>query len=150
MYKTASFLLAWVVGVETSTNEMRELTFLGILAFVACVNGLGDKFPFPNQKGNTYTAQATGPWKQDVCLTGTKQSPINVVSQYAISKSQPDFTLNGYEKDLTVDWLIDGMAWPPKKFTSVNFGPRQSPPHSPHPSDIPGKLSGGPLPNGER
>ena len=140
-----------VVGVETPTNEMRELTFLGILAFVACVNGLGDKFPFPNQKGNTYTAQATGPWKQDVCLTGTKQSPINVVSQYAISKSQPDFTLNGYEKDLTVDWLIDGTAgWPPKKFTSVNFGPRQSPPHSPHPSDIPGKLSGGPLPNGER
>ena len=129
---------------------MRELTFLGILAFVACVNGLGDKFPFPNQKGNTYTAQATGPWKQDVCLTGTKQSPINVVSQYAISKSQPDFTLKGYEQDLTVDWQIDGTPtltgypFTTYPFTSVNFRPRQSP------ADIPGKLSGGPLPNGER
>ena len=143
-------MVVGVVGVETSTNEMRELTFLGILAFVACVNGLGDKFPFPNQKGNTYTAQATGPWKQDVCLTGTKQSPINVVSQYAISKSQPDFTLKGYEQDLTVDWQIDGTPtltgypFTTYPFTSVNFRPRQSP------ADIPGKLSGGPLPNGER
>ena len=143
MYKT------WVVGVETSTNEMRELIFLGFLASVDC---LGDTFPFGNTQNNIYTpaAQAAGSWIQHTCAAGTKQSPINVVSQYAISKSQPDFTLKGYEQDLTVDWLIDGMAWPPKKFTSVNFGPRQSPPHSPHPSDIPGKLSGGPLPNGER
>ena len=124
---------------------MRELIFLGILA---CVDGLGDTFPSPNSQAHKYTtaAQAAGFWKQGVCLTGKKQSPIDVVSKNAISKSQPDFTFNGYKQDLTVDWQIDGTAGttPPQPFTSVNFRPRQSP------ADIPGHLSGGPLPNGER
>ena len=135
--------------METSTNEMRELIFLGFLASVDC---LGDTFPFGNTQNNIYTpaAQAAGSWTQHTCAAGTKQSPINVVSQYAISKSQPDFTLKGYEQDLTVDWQIDGTPtltgypFTTYPFTSVNFRPRQSP------ADIPGKLSGGPLPNGER
>ena len=141
-YKTVAFLLVWIVEVETSTNErgltMRGLIFLGLLV---CVHGLADRFPFGNHQDQNYGWQTAGEWVKGICLSGTKQSPIDVISREAISMSQPDFMLNGYNYDTVVDWQIDGTSGATKPLTTVNFSPVSG--HKP-------QLSGGPLHKDER
>ena len=57
IHSSVAFLLAWVVRVETSTNErpctMRELFFLGLLASVH-----GHTFSFVNKQNKTNEAAA--------------------------------------------------------------------------------------------
>ena len=115
---------------------MRRLIFSGL---IACVHGLGDTFPYLNTQVHLYSDQTSGDWVSDICFSGNKQSPIDIISQNAVTENQPDFVLTGYDQSATVDWMINGQA--ATSATSLNFRPKITD-HAPY-------LSGGPLPEGE-
>ena len=115
---------------------MRRLIFSGL---IACVHGLGDTFPYLNTQVHLYSDQTSGDWVSDTCFSGNKQSPIDIISQNAVTESQPDFVLTGYDQSATVDWMINGQA--ATSATSLNFRPKITD-HAPY-------ISGGPLPEGE-
>jgi len=90
---------------------MRVLIFSGLLA---CVHGLGNTFPYANTQKHIWTeaAQASGKWAADKCKSGTKQSPINIVSANAVvMKGDPGPIMTyGFEADVPMDWEVAGTT----------------------------------------
>lgn len=89
---------------------MIGLIFLGLLG---CVHGLGDAFPYTNSQEHAWTtaAQATGKWVADKCGSGTKQSPIDIVSTKAVvMKGDPGPIMAfGFDADIPMDWRVNGL-----------------------------------------
>ena len=90
---------------------MRGLIFAGLLA---CAHGLGDTQPYTNSQTHTWNANsfAANFWAADVCIGGTRQSPIDIVSTAAVI-AKPDvgaIMSTGFENDAPANWLMNGVA----------------------------------------
>merc|ERR1712156_1037118 len=84
--------------VKKRRQIMRGLVLSGLLA---CAHGLGDTFPYLNTAGHVWDVQTTGEWTAtgSQCITGTKQSPIDIVSTAAATPQWTPVRL--LPKDLT-------------------------------------------------
>ena len=113
---------------------MRGLIFLGLLA---CVHGLGDTRPYANLNAELWTtaAFATGDWAADKCGTGTKQSPIDILTTSSIDKIDVGPVMStGYEVDAPMKWLMNGISGTATSPTAIEVT-----------SDHPAFIMGGPL-----
>ena len=86
---------------------MRRFIFLGLLA---CVHGLSDTFPDANPSSFSFkeALQVTGKGWNDICLTGKKQSPIDI-KDAAVPKKDPGAIMAyGFDVDVPMHWMVDG------------------------------------------
>ena len=88
---------------------MRGLVLSGLLA---CAHGLGDTFPYLNTAGHVWNAQTAGEWILNQCITGTKQSPIDIVSTAAATPTVDPGALvaKGFNADRPLTWQVAGAA----------------------------------------
>lgn len=88
---------------------MRGLVLSGLLA---CAHGLGDTFPYLNTAAHVWNAQTAGEWILNQCITGTKQSPIDIVSTAAATPTVDPGALvaKGFNADRPLTWQVAGAA----------------------------------------
>ena len=90
---------------------MRGLVLSGLLA---CAHGLGDTFPYANTAGHVWDVQTAGEWTAtgSQCITGTKQSPIDIVSTAAATPTVDPGALvaKGFNADRPLTWQVAGAA----------------------------------------
>ena len=88
---------------------MRGLVFSSLLA---CAHGLGDTFPYANTAGHVWDVQTAGEWTAtgSQCITGTKQSPIDIVSTAAATPTVDPGALvaKGFNADRPLTWQVAG------------------------------------------
>ena len=88
---------------------MRGLVLSGLLA---CAHGLGDTFPYLNTAGHVWNTQTGGEWINTgtQCITGTKQSPIDIVSTAAATPTVDPGALvaKGFNADRPLTWQVAG------------------------------------------
>ena len=86
---------------------MRGLVLSGLLA---CAHGLGDTFPYLNTAGHVWTDQTAGEWISNQCITGTKQSPIDIVTSTAATPTVDPGALvaKGFNADRPLTWQVAG------------------------------------------
>ena len=88
---------------------MRGLVLSGLLA---CAHGLGDTFPYLNTAGHVWTDQTAGEWISNQCITGTKQSPIDIVTSTAATPTVDPGALvaKGFNADRPLTWQVAGAT----------------------------------------
>jgi len=88
---------------------MRGLVFSSLLA---CAHGLGDTFPYANAAGHVWDVQTTLEWIANSCNTGTKQSPIDIVSTAAATPTVDPGALvaKGFNADRPLTWQVAGAT----------------------------------------
>merc|ERR1711937_1065077 len=88
---------------------MRGLVLSGLLA---CAHGLGDTFPYLNTAGHVWTGQTANEWNANQCSTGTKQSPIDIVSTAAATPTVDPGALvaKGFNADRPLTWQVAGAG----------------------------------------
>ena len=86
---------------------MRGLVLSGLLA---CAHGLGDTFPYLNTAAHVWDVQTAGEWNLQQCITGTKQSPIDIVSTAAATPTVDPGALvaKGFNADRPLTWQVAG------------------------------------------
>merc|ERR1711994_709302 len=98
---------------------MRGLVLSGLLA---CAHGLGDTFPYANTAAHVWDVQTTGEWTAtgSQCITGTKQSPIDIVSTAAATPTVDPGALvaKGLTADRPLTWQVNGAATFPAAVTA--------------------------------
>ena len=88
---------------------MRGLIFAGLLA---CAHGLGDTQPYTNEQDHSFAAFGAGQWQLQTCITGTKQSPIDIV-QTAATVQKPDvgaIMSTGFDTNQPINWRVNGRS----------------------------------------
>merc|ERR1712156_472016 len=95
--------------VKKRRQIMRGLVLSGLLA---CAHGLGDTFPYLNTAGHVWDVQTTGEWIDNSCITGTKQSPIDIVSTAAATPTVDPGALvaKGFNADRPLTWQVAGAT----------------------------------------
>merc|ERR1712115_54999 len=92
--------------VKKKRQIMRGLVLSGLLA---CAHGLGDTFPYLNTAGHVWNTQTAGEWINTGTqrITGTKQSPIDIVSTAAATPTVDPGALvaKGFNADRPLTWL---------------------------------------------
>ena len=106
---------------------------------LACAHGLGDTQPYTNAGTQGYTPAllAAAEWQADMCITGTKQSPIDIVSTAAIV-TKPDvgaIMATGFDSDRPVNWMVGGSVGSVPSTTGVEVTAANQPAY----------ITGGPL-----
>merc|ERR1712109_185222 len=95
--------------VKKRRKIMRGLVLSGLLA---CAHGLGDTFPYANTAGHVWNDQTMGEWTAtgSQCITGTKQSPIDIVSTAATTPTVDPGALvaKGFNADRPLTWQVAG------------------------------------------
>merc|ERR1712156_365124 len=95
--------------VKKRRQIMRGLVLSGLLA---CAHGLGDTFPYANTAGHVWNDQTMGEWTAtgSQCITGTKQSPIDIVSTAAATPTVDPGALvaKGFNADRPLTWQVAG------------------------------------------
>ena len=88
---------------------MRGLVLSGLLA---CAHGLGDTFPYFNTATHVWNVQTAGEWILKQCITGTKQSPIDIVSTAAATPTVDPGALvaKGFNADRPLTWQVAGAG----------------------------------------
>merc|ERR1712156_1334889 len=99
----------WKNKVKKRRQIMRGLVFSSLLA---CAHGLGDTFPYANTAGHVWDVQTTLEWIANSCNTGTKQSPIDIVSTAAATPTVDPGALvaKGFNADRPLTWQVAGAA----------------------------------------
>ena len=117
---------------------MIGLIFSGLLA---CAHGLGDTQPYLNTGSHSWATASfttsTTQWQMDQCITGTKQSPIDIVSTAAIV-TKPDvgaIMATEFDSDRPVNWMVGGTAGSVPSTTGVEVTAANQPAY----------ITGGPL-----
>merc|ERR1712156_579470 len=95
--------------VKKRRQIMRGLVLSGLLA---CAHGLGDTFPYLNTAGHVWDVQTTLEWIANSCNTGTKQSPIDIVSTAAATPTVDPGALvaKGFNADRPLTWQVAGAT----------------------------------------
>merc|ERR1712156_539905 len=95
--------------VKKRRQIMRGLVLSGLLA---CAHGLGDTFPYLNTAGHVWDVQNTLEWIANSCNTGTKQSPIDIVSTAAATPTVDPGALvaKGFNADRPLTWQVAGAT----------------------------------------
>merc|ERR1711953_609582 len=95
--------------VKKRRQIMRGLVLSGLLA---CAHGLGDTFPYLNTAAHVWDVQTAGEWILQQCITGTKQSPIDIVSTAAATPTVDPGALvaKGFNADRPLTWQVAGAA----------------------------------------
>merc|ERR1711884_835889 len=103
--------------VKKRRQIMRGLVLSGLLA---CAHGLGDTFPYANAAGHVWDVQTAGEWILEQCNTGTKQSPIDIVSTAAATPTVDPGALvaKGFNADRPLTWQVNGAATFPAAVTA--------------------------------
>merc|ERR1719471_820300 len=93
--------------VKKRRQIMRGLVLSGLLA---CAHGLGDTFPYLNTATHVWDTQTAGEWILNQCNTGTKQSPIDIVSTAAATPTVDPGALvaKGFNADRPLTWQVAG------------------------------------------
>merc|ERR1711994_138448 len=82
------------------------------MGLLACAHGLGDTFPYANTAAHVWDVQTTGEWTAtgSQCITGTKQSPIDIVSTAAATPTVDPGALvaKGFNADRPLTWQVAG------------------------------------------
>ena len=88
---------------------MRGPVLSGLLA---CAHGLGDTFPYTNLALHVWDDQTASEWILNQCITGTKQSPIDIVtSTVATPKVDPGaLVAKGFNADRPLTWQVAGAT----------------------------------------
>merc|ERR1712109_434126 len=99
----------WKNKVKKRRQIMRGLVFSGLLA---CAHGLGDTFPYLNTATHVWDVQTANEWILNSCITGTKQSPIDIVSTAAATPTVDPGALvaKGFNADRPLTWQVAGAA----------------------------------------
>merc|ERR1712156_1031420 len=95
--------------VKKRRQIMRGLVLSGLLA---CAHGLGDTFPYLNTATHVWDVQTAGEWILNSCNTGTKQSPIDIVSTAAATPTVDPGALvaKGFNADRPLTWQVAGAT----------------------------------------
>merc|ERR1712156_516386 len=97
--------------VKKRRQIMRGLVLSGLLA---CAHGLGDTFPYLNTAGHVWDVQTALEWiaTGSQCITGTKQSPIDIVSTAAATPTVDPGALvaKGFNADRPLTWQVAGTT----------------------------------------
>merc|ERR1711884_777298 len=103
--------------VKKRRQIMRGLVLSGLLA---CAHGLGDTFPYANTANHVWGTQTAGEWILEQCDTGTKQSPIDIVSTAAATPTVDPGALvaKGFNADRPLTWQVNGQATFPAAVTA--------------------------------
>merc|ERR1711994_192872 len=84
------------------------------MGLLACAHGLGDTFPYANTAGHVWKDQTAGEWTAtgSQCITGTKQSPIDIVSTSAATPNVDPGALvaKGFNADRPLTWQVAGAT----------------------------------------
>merc|ERR1712088_1032831 len=85
---------------------------MGLSGLLAFAHGLGDTFPYLNTAGHVWKTQTAGEWinTNTQCITGTKQSPIDIVSTAAATPTVDPGALvaKGFNADRPLTWQVAG------------------------------------------
>merc|ERR1711963_291448 len=95
--------------VKKRRQIMRGLVLSGLLA---CAHGLGDTFPYANTANHVWDTQTANEWILNQCITGTKQSPIDIVSTAAATPTVDPGALvaKGFNADRPLTWQVAGAG----------------------------------------
>merc|ERR1712156_1381967 len=95
--------------VKKRRQIMRGLVLSGLLA---CAHGLGDTFPYLNTATHVWDVQTAGEWILNQCITGTKQSPIDIVTSAAATPTVDPGALvaKGFNADRPLTWQVAGAT----------------------------------------